>query len=77
MYAYGPVYKRDKELSKLLIVVSVAFTLLWGASIIYFVTRNNEFVVMYNSIGLIPWLFFIVIYLWVKLYKETKLEKGE
>jgi hypothetical protein len=48
------------------------FMMLWGSSIIYFITRNNTLVVDYNSYALLPVTTILLFTLWYRILKRCK-----
>lgn len=75
VYGYSVLYDRCKNESKLMVLFAIIFVLLWGSSIVYLLTRDNQLVVSYNSIGLIPVLIFATLYIWIQVIRYNRFMK--
>jgi hypothetical protein len=69
----------ERHKSRFYIMFAFFFMMLWGSSIIYFITRDNVLVVRYNSYALLPVTFIILVSIWAriitrcrKLHEDTK-----
>lgn len=58
--------------SKFYVLLSFFFMMLWGSSIIYFITRDNALVVDYNSYALLPVTFILLVSVWVRILRRCK-----
>lgn len=63
---------KDNHKGKFFIFLSFFFMMLWGSSIIYFITRNNTLVVNYNSYALLPVTTIMLIYVWYRILRRCK-----
>lgn len=58
--------------NKFYILLSFFFMMLWGSSIIYYITRDNTLVVNYNTFALLPVTTIILLYIWYRILRRCK-----
>jgi hypothetical protein len=73
---------KSNHKNRIYVLFAFFFMMLWGSSIIYYITKDNVLVVNYNTFALLPVAFIILFSVWYKiltrckrLHKEARLEK--